>query len=132
MAMALMRHSDRKLTDKIYTDTNLLPLGETVRNLSDEENLTHILTNISGKTCRNGSRVGEIEPVGESSKTTGNAASGQGLSLSDDLESLVEVAGVEPASRDSSETASTHVVSLMFLSSVQEGTPTEPRLPSTV
>ena len=48
------------------------------------------------------------------------------------LESLVEVAGVEPASRDSSETASTHVVSLMFLSSVQEGTPTEPRLPSTV
>ena len=54
------------------------------------------------------------------------------ISLSNDLESLVEVAGVEPASRDSSETASTHVVSLMFLSSVQEGTPTEPRLPSTV
>jgi len=51
---------------------------------------------------------------------------------SDDSETLVEVAGVEPASRDSSETASTHVVSLMFLSSVQEGTPTEPRLPSTV
>ena len=54
------------------------------------------------------------------------------ISLSNDLESLVEVAGVEPASRDSSKTASTHVVFLMFLSSVQEGTPTEPRLPSTV
>ena len=32
MAMELMRHSDRKLTDKIYTDVNLLPLGETIRN----------------------------------------------------------------------------------------------------
>jgi hypothetical protein len=99
MAMELMRHSDRKLTDKIYTDVNLLPLGETVRNLPAEEPLIHILTHISGKTCRNGSRVGEIEPVGESSKTTGNAASGQGLSLSDDLESLVEVAGVEIAAQ---------------------------------
>jgi len=99
MAMALMRHSDRKLTDKIYTDTNLLPLGETVRNLSDEENLTHILTNISGKTCRNGSRVGEIEPVGESSKTAGNAGSRLELSQSDDSESLVEVAGVEIAAQ---------------------------------
>ena len=99
MAMELMRHSDRKLTDKIYTDVNLLPLGETVRNLPDEEPLTHILTHISGKTCQNGSRVGEIEPVGESSKTAGNAASGLELSQSDDLESLVEVAGVEIASQ---------------------------------
>ena len=96
MAMELMRHSDRKLTDKIYTDVNLLPLGETVRNLSDEENLTHILTNISGKTCRNGSRVGEIEPLEKAAQAALNAASVQGLSLSDDLESLVEVAGVEP------------------------------------
>ena len=74
---------------------NLLPLGEVVRNLPDEENLIKILTNISGKMGRNGSRVGEIEPVGESSKTAGNAASGLELSQSDDLESLVEVAGVE-------------------------------------
>ena len=39
VAMELMRHSDRKLTDKIYTDSNLLPLGEVVRNLPNEENL---------------------------------------------------------------------------------------------
>jgi hypothetical protein len=43
-----MRHSDRKLTDKIYTDSNLLPVGEVIRNLPDEEPLIEILTNISG------------------------------------------------------------------------------------
>ena len=132
MAMELMRHSDRKLTDKIYTDVNLLPLGETVRNLPVEENLTHILTNISGKTCRNGTRVVATDQSGEATETSVTVGDRRELSQSDDLESLVEVAGVEPASRDSSETMSTHVVSLIFLSPVQEGTPTEPRLPSTV
>ena len=46
--MELMRHSDRKLTDKIYTDSNLLPTGEVIRNLPDDENLIKILTKISG------------------------------------------------------------------------------------
>ena len=46
--MELMRHSDRKLTDKIYTDSNLLPVGEVIRNLPDEEPLIEILTEISG------------------------------------------------------------------------------------
>ena len=130
--MELMRHSDRKLTDKIYTDVNLLPLGETVRNLPAEEPLIHILTHISGKTCRNGSRVVATDQSSETTETSVTVGDRRGLSLSDDLESLVEVAGVEPACRDFSKTASTHVVALMFLSSVQEGTPTEPRLPSTV
>ena len=46
--MELMRHSDRKLTDKTYTDSNLLPTGEVIRNLLDDEPLTEILTEISG------------------------------------------------------------------------------------
>ena len=95
--MELMRHSDRKLTDKIYTDSNLLPLGEVVRNLPDEENLIKILTNISGKTCRNGSRVGEIEPLEKAAQTALHAASRLELSQSGDSETLVEVAGIEPA-----------------------------------
>lgn len=33
VAMELMRHSDRKLTDKIYTDSSLLPLKEVVSKL---------------------------------------------------------------------------------------------------
>tara|TARA_B100001057_G_scaffold312629_1_gene312669 strand:- start:658 stop:834 length:177 start_codon:yes stop_codon:yes gene_type:complete len=47
--MELMRYSDRKLTVKIYMDSNLLPLVEVVRNLPDEENLIEILTEISGE-----------------------------------------------------------------------------------
>ena len=94
--------------------------------------LMHILMHICGKTCQEGSRVVASDPQGESVQTAVPVPSGQGLSLSDDLESLVEVAGVEPASRDLSKTVSTHVVFFMVLSPVQEGTPTRPRLPSTV
>ena len=112
--MELMRHSDRKLTDKIYTDSNLLPLGEVVRNLPDEGPLTNILTNISGKTCRNGSRVGEIEPLEKAAQTALYAASRLESSQSDDSETLVEVAGIEPASRNLSDPASTHIVLLMI------------------
>ena len=52
---------------------------------------------ICGKTCREGSRVGEIEPLEKAAQTALNAASRRELSQSDNLESLVEVAGVEPA-----------------------------------
>ena len=47
--MELMRHSDRKLTDKIYTDSNLLPMWEVVRILPDDAPLIKILTKISGE-----------------------------------------------------------------------------------
>ena len=114
VAMELMRHSDRKLTDKIYTDSNLLPLGEVVRNLPDEGPLTNILTNISGKTCQNGSRVGEIEPLEKAAQTALDASSRLELPQSGDSETLVEVAGIEPASRNLSDPASTRVVHLLI------------------
>jgi len=95
--MELMRHSDPKLTDKIYTDSNLLPLGEVVRNLPDEGPLTNILTNISGKMDRDWSRVDEVEPREKASRTALNAASRLEFSQSGDSETLVEVAGIEPA-----------------------------------
>ena len=63
----------------------------------DEENLIEILTNISGKTCRDGSRVGEIEPLEKAAQTALHAASRLELSQSGDSETLVEVAGIEPA-----------------------------------
>ncbi len=46
--MELIHHSARKLTDKIYIDSNLLPVGEVIRNLPKVEPLTEILTEISG------------------------------------------------------------------------------------
>ena len=81
-----------------------------VNSLPDEGPLTNILTNISGKTCRNGSRVGEIEPLEKAAQTALNAASRLELSQSVDSETLVEVAGIEPASRNTSDSASTRVV----------------------
>ena len=87
-------------------------MGEVVRSLPDEGPLTNILTNISGKTCRNGSRVGEIEPLEKAVKTALNAASRLELSQSGDSETLVEVAGIEPASRNLSDPASTRIVLL--------------------
>ena len=99
MAMELMRHSDRKLTDKIYTDVNLLPLGETIRNLPAEEDLTQILTLISGKSGQNLSRSVASDPQGESVQTAVPVPSGRELSHSVRDCKMVEVAGVEPASR---------------------------------
>ena len=89
-------------------------MGEVVRSLPDEGPLTNILTNISGKTCRNGSRVGEIEPLEKAAKTALDAASRLELSQSGDSETLVEVAGIEPASRNTSDPASTRVVHLLI------------------
>ena len=73
-----------------------------------------ILTNISGKTGRNGLRVGEVEPLEKAAKTALYAASRLELSQSGDSETLVEVAGIEPASRNTSDPASTRVVLLLI------------------
>ena len=77
--MELMRHSDRKLTDKIYTDSNLLPVGEVIRNLPDEEPLIEILTEISGKTGQNGSNSVKTGLVKTEPKNRLEPSSVQGL-----------------------------------------------------
>ena len=97
MAMELMRHSDRKLTDKIYTDVNLLPLGETVRNLPDEAPLIHILTHISGKTRRNWSRVVATDQSSETTGTSVSVGDRRGMSLSGVDGRMARAAGFEPA-----------------------------------
>ena len=63
ITMELMRHSERNLTDKLYPDSNLLPTGEVIRNLPDDEQLVEILTEISGKTGLYGSNSVEITSV---------------------------------------------------------------------
>ena len=113
--MELMRHSDRKLTDKLYTDTNLLPTAQVVRNLHEDENLIKILTNISGKSGQNGSNSVEIGSVKKEPKNRLKPASIEGLVPKRVFETLVEVAGIEPASRNLSDSASTCVVLLLIL-----------------
>ena len=59
----MMRQSDRKLTDKIYTETNLIPVGEVIRNLPDNGPLPEILEMISSQSGQNGSNSVEIGSV---------------------------------------------------------------------
>ena len=91
-----MHHSDRKLTDKIYTDSNLLPLGEVIRNLPDDENLIKILTNISGKSGQNGSNSVKIGSVKTEPRNRLEPAFLKGKLTERVPETLVEVAGIEP------------------------------------
>ena len=91
-----MRRFDRKLSDKIYTDSNLLPMGEVVRNLPDDENLIKILTNISGKSGLIGSNSVKTGLVKTEPKNRLEPASLQGLVPKRVFETLVEVAGIEP------------------------------------
>ncbi|MDA8774211.1 hypothetical protein N9N13_00665 [Opitutales bacterium] len=91
-----MRHSDRKLTDKIYTDSNLLPTGEVIRNLPDDEPLTEILTEISGKSGQNGSNSVQNGLVKTEPRNRLKPASLQGKAPKRVSETLVEVAGIEP------------------------------------
>ena len=58
---------------------------------------------------RNGSRVGEIEPLEKAAQTALNAASRLELSQSGDSETLVEVAGIEPAREGDSTPANKRV-----------------------
>ena len=112
--MELMRHSDRKLTDKIYTDSNLLPTGEVIRNLPDDEPLTEILTEISGKSGQNRSNSVKNSLFKTEPRNPLEPPSVKGLVPKRVFETLVEVAGIEPASRNLSDSASTYVVLLLI------------------
>jgi len=114
VAMELMRHSDRKLTDKVYTDTTLLPLQEEVRKLPQ---LIQILTQISGETCQNVSQSGDKKTPDGVSEVVDCEVSSPPLSHPVKDGQMVEVAGVEPASLVLSYVAST-CLALNLLSSL--------------
>jgi len=80
MAQELMRHSDRRLTDQVYLDTSLLPLQETMRSIDGFGEWTQI----SGKTCHLGSRVGETGEEGEIAGSPLTVGSGRSLTQPDE------------------------------------------------
>ena len=93
----------------LQTDLSLILFAN---NKNGPEPLTNILTKISGKTCHLVSRVGEIEPLEKAAKTALNAASRLEFPNFGDSGKMVEVAGVEPASREVSNMASTRLAVL--------------------
>jgi len=55
-AMKLMRHSDIKLTSKVYTDESQLPIYDSIKNLPRLEACTQIRAQISGAEGQNGAQ----------------------------------------------------------------------------
>ena len=89
-------------------------LEQIVKCCLKDENLIKILTNISGKTGQNGSNSVKIGSFKTEPKNRLKPVSLQGLVPKRALETLVEVAGIEPASRNLSDSASTYVVLLLI------------------
>lgn len=64
VAMKLMRHSDMKLTAKVYTDESQLPVRESIQNLP-RLGYTQIRAQISGANGQNGSQAdARVEGIG--------------------------------------------------------------------
>jgi len=93
---------------------NLLTVGKVIRNLPDDGPLTEILTEISGKSGQNGSNSVEIGSVKKEPRNRLKPAFLKGKLPKRVFETLVEVAGIEPASRNLSDPASTCIVLLMI------------------
>ena len=89
-------------------------LEQIVKCWPNDENLIKMLTNISGKTGQNGSKSVKIGLFKTEPKNRLKPVSLQGLVPEKVFETLVEVAGIEPASRNLSDSASTYVVLLLI------------------
>ena len=85
-----------------------------IRNLPDDGPLTEILTEISGKSGQNGSNSVKIGLVKKEPENRLKPAFLKGKMPKWVSETLVEVAGIEPASRNLSDSASTYVVLLLI------------------
>ena len=107
-AMTLMRHSDRRLTDIIYTDESLLGVNQAVSNLpsfetAESETPSHIAshkTDANGqKPSTTGTPTGE-QAKSETSETLDNRGQIQPLTISDkngQRSALAGATGLEPA-----------------------------------
>lgn len=95
--MEFMRHSDRKLTNKVYTDRTLLPLAERVLKLPELEGVLHIRIQNSGKTGQNVSQAGEIITKNQITEVVDNESSSRSLSQVVGDRLMVPRAGLEPA-----------------------------------
>ena len=95
------------------------PCAETSVNIKDSdfspEALIEILTEISGKSGQIGSNSVKNGSVKTEPRNRLEPASAQGLASKRVFETLVEVAGIEPASRNLSDSASTCVVLFLIL-----------------
>ena len=101
-AMKLMRHSDIKLTAKVYTDETQLPIYDAIKNLprlNGVENNTQIRAQNSGATGQNVSQAdAEIEGA-NTHETPVNGGVCRGLAQPVAVPVVERVKGIEPSSQ---------------------------------
>jgi len=97
VAMKLMRHSDIKLTAKVYTDETQLPIYDAIQKLPRLEKCTQIRAQISGPERQNGAQA---VASGEGLKTLESIDNGgfcPTLSLPGAMKELERAKGFEPS-----------------------------------
>jgi len=96
-AMKLMRHSDMKLTAKVYTDETQLPIYEAIKGLPRLLDHTQIRAQISGATGQNVAQaVASIEGNGHA-ETPVNGGVCHGLAGCDAMGGMERAKGFEPS-----------------------------------
>jgi len=96
-AMKLMRHSDIKLTAKVYTDETRLPIYDAIKGLPRLLDRTQIRAQISGARGQNGAQA---EATGEGLKSAQSLVNGgdsRGLAHTDAGGKMERAKGFEPS-----------------------------------
>ncbi len=96
-AMKLMRHSDIKLTSKVYTDETQLPIYEAIKGLPRLSECTQIRAQISGAEGQNLTQPDANSVEGKTHKTLVNGGDWRGLTGGDAKEELERAKGFEPS-----------------------------------
>lgn len=96
-AMKLMRHSDMKLTAKVYTDETQLPIYDAIKVLPRLLGYTQIRAQISGAAGQNVAQTDAATEEEKSEKTPVNGGSCRTLALSDGVQEMERAKGFEPS-----------------------------------
>ena len=96
-AMKLMRHSDMKLTAKVYTDETQLPIYEAIKGLPRLLDHTQIRAQISGAAGQNVAQAGAASEGKEHAETPVNGGVCRTLAHSDAVVEMERAKGFEPS-----------------------------------
>ena len=95
--MKLMRHSDIKLTAKVYTDETQLPIYDSIKNLPRLGSDTQIRAQISGAEEQNGARAVASSEGLKPHESPVNGGLCPVLSLPGATSGMERVKGIEPS-----------------------------------
>src|ERR1039457_2350507 len=95
--MKLMRHSDIKLTAKVYTDETQLPIYDAIKGLPRLLDHTQIRVQISGAAGQNVAQAGAASEGKEHTETPVNGGVCRTLTHGDTMVELERAKGFEPS-----------------------------------